>query len=167
MLKKKTRKPRKTLEQKTTQELVKVADEWFSKSIRLRDSDFSGDGWYGVCVSCSYNRKVAYIDETGKLRFCAGWDAGHYVKRGEKVVRFNDENVNLQCKFHCNKMLSGNVEKYRLALMDKYGAEVPDTLTQLARDTQYYKFSKPELLEIVHDSKESIAFYETQTISSQ
>ena len=158
-------KPRKykTLEQKNTQELIGVADEWFSKYVRLRDSEWQRTGWYGVCISCTHRARVAWIDKTGKLRFDLGWDAGHYVKRGNKVVRFDEMNVNLQCKYHCNKMLSGNVEKYRLALMDKYGVEVPDDLTHKAQKTTYYKFTKSELLEIIDNSKTEIDYIVKET----
>lgn len=68
-------------------------------------------------------------------------------------------NVNLQCAMRCNKMRSGEYEKYRSALRTKYGDEVPGKLEKLAQETTYYKFSKPELLEIIHDAKESIRYY--------
>jgi hypothetical protein len=164
--KKPTEKKRKyrRLEQKNNQQLRKVADECFSKAIRLRDSERKGNEWYGECISCSHNGRVAWLD-AGKLRFDMGWDAGHFVKRGHLVVRFNDMNVNLQCKFHCNKMLSGNVEKQRPALMEKYGDNVPDDLEKIAKETIYYKFTRDELLEIIHDAKEEVDFYEKQRIA--
>jgi hypothetical protein len=149
----KKRAPSK-LEDKSLQELDRKAWEWFSRYVRLRDSDWQGDGWYGKCISCSYNGMVVRPDG----RYVAGWDAGHYVTRGNKVVKYDERNVNLQCKFHCNKMLSGNRDKQYPALQAKYGDEVPDELDTLARDTKYYKFSRDELREVVSDSRTYIDF---------
>lgn len=154
----KTRKPRRTIEQKTSAQLVKVADDFFSKYVRLRDSEFNGLKFIGTCITCSKTGPIAWFDD-GKLRYTRGWDAGHFVSRGNKVVRFNEMNVNLQCAMRCNKMRSGEYEKYRSALRTKYGDEVPGELEKLAQETTYYKFSKPELLEIIHDAKESIRYY--------
>src|SRR4051812_19945744 len=106
----KKRKPPRSIEQKTAQQLVKVADGCFSKYVRLRDCDFKGDGWYGTCITCSKTGRV--VREDGG--FERGWDAGHFVSRGNKVVRFDEMNVNLQCAFRCNNMRSGEYEKYRL-----------------------------------------------------
>ena len=142
----------KHLEDKNTQELDRVAWEWFSRYVRLRDSEWSSNGWLGKCISCSHSGVVVTPD--GK--FVAGWDAGHYVTRGNKVVKYDERNVNLQCKFHCNKMLSGNRDKQYPALQEKYGQEVPDELDKLAKDTHYYKFTRDELLQVISDSKEYI-----------
>ena len=144
---------------KTAQQLVKVADEAFSKYVRLRDSDHIGDSWVGTCITCSKNGTVAWLDD-GKLRFVSGWDAGHFIQRGAKITRFDEENVNLQCAFHCNKMKSGNLEKYKPALDIKYGEGTWRKLSETAQANQYYKFNKPQLLEIIHDAKEAIAFME-------
>lgn len=85
------------LQKKTAQQLIKVADQYFSKYVRLRDTEFRGDGWYGTCVTCSKSGIVAWIDSLGKLHFVIDWDAGHFMSRGHKVVRYDEENVNLQC----------------------------------------------------------------------
>ncbi len=143
-------------------ELVKKTDEVFSKFVRLRDSELNNGEYTGTCITCSKTGTVAWHDETGKLRFTKGWNAGHFVGRSNKVVRFNEMNVNLQCAFRCNKMRSGEIVKYKAALKDKYGNEVPDELEQLASDTQYYKFSREELEQIIKDAKEQIAWYETR-----
>jgi len=156
----------KKLEQKTTQELVKEADKWFSKYVRLRDSELEGDEYIITCITCSKTGAVAVIED-GKLRFTKGWDAGHFISRGNKVVRFADENVNGQCAMRCNKMRSGEYEKYRLALKDKYGEEVPEELENLARTTQYYKFTKDELLTIINDSKQTLEWYATRNQANQ
>jgi hypothetical protein len=145
---------------KTLPKLIKEADEWFSKSVRLRDSEPIGNEYVGTCITCNKTGTVAWRDETGKLRFTKGWNAGHFVGRSNYVVRFNEMNVNLQCAFRCNNMRSGEPVKYKIALKEKYGAEVPGELEELAETTQYYKFTRDELEQVINDSKESIKFYE-------
>jgi hypothetical protein len=71
------------------------------------------------------------------------------------------------CAMRCNKMRSGEYEKYRLALKDKYGEEVPEELENLARTTQYYKFTKDELLTIINDSKQALEWYATRNQANQ
>jgi hypothetical protein len=146
----------------TIPQLVKKADEAFSKYVRLRDCDRTGNEWHGKCISCNKRGLVAWIDETGKLRFVKGWNAGHFVSRGNKVVRFDEENVNLQCAFSCNNMKSGNIVQYRLALRDKYGDGIPGKLEKLAEETQYYKFTREELEQVISDSKEQIKWYQKE-----
>lgn len=140
--------------------LTKDADDWFSKYVRLRDSEPMNGEYVGTCITCSKSGTVAWRDETGKLRYTKGWNAGHFVTRGNKVVHFNEMNVNLQCAFRCNKMRSGEYVKYKIALKEKYGEEVPGELEKLAEETQYYKYTREELEEVISNSKESIKFYE-------
>ena len=131
-------------------DLKKKADTWFSKYVRYRDSELRNGEWIAECITCGVEKPVKQMQ------------AGHFVSRGNKVTRFSDENVNLQCAFRCNKMNSGEYLKYKLALKDKYGETVPEELEKLAETTQYYKLSRDELLQIINDSKESISWYENQ-----
>ncbi len=154
----------------TITELRKRADDWHSWYIRLRDCEFDGQNWTGTCITCSKTGVVAYLDpETAKnrptkaVRYSKGWDNGHFVSRGKHIVRFNDQNVNLQCSFRCNKMRSGEYEKYRLALAEKYGDEVPEELENLARKYPTYKFGRDELQEIIDDAKEYILKFSEPT----
>ncbi len=149
------------LEKLPLPKLTKKADEWFSKYVRVRDSELTNGEYVGTCITCNKTGTVAWYDGK-KMRFTKGWDAGHFVTRGNKVVRFNDMNVNLQCAFRCNNMRSGEPVKYKLALKEKYGEEVPDELQKLAEETQYYKLSRDELLQIISDSRESLVWYENQ-----
>lgn len=155
--------------------LRRSADKLFSRYVRLRDSSWQGDGWYGKCITCSRSGKVAWIEDDvvqeskaprrsykQRLRMVRGWDAGHYISRGTLSLRFDDENVNLQCKFHCNKMKSGNIEKYKVALDDKYGIGTRKKLDMLASANRNYSFTKSELLTVIADSNQAIAFYEQQ-----
>lgn len=84
--------------QKTLKQLKKLADDNFSWMVRLRDSEPVNMEYQGTCITCSKTGTVAWLDdETGKLRFTKGWNAGHFVTRGNLVVRFDERNVNLQC----------------------------------------------------------------------
>jgi hypothetical protein len=153
-------KKRVPLEKKPITKLVAEADKWFSQYIRLRDSVRDGDAWIGTCVTCSKTSTVAYIDN-GVLKFDRVWSNGHYVSRGNWVTRFEEENNNLQCKFNCNKMKSGNLVKYKSELKLRYGDQVPEKLEKMADEQpgRTYRFTRQELLQIISDSKEAINFY--------
>lgn len=144
--------------------LKEEAWKQFSRYIRIRDTDLLNDGWYGKCITCSHYGRVAYIDENNKLRFTPGWDAGHYISRGNWYLRHDEENVNLQCKFHCNKMKSGNIEVYKVALDEKYGDGTREKLDNAARDNKGYNPPKEELEQVVNDAKECILWYQRMQI---
>lgn len=143
------KKPRKrtTLEQKTAQQLVKVADAVFSKYIRLRDSEKRDDGnWYGICITCP-REMLVYTNEE---KWTKGPQNGHYVGRGNHELRYSELNCNLQCA-HCNAWLDKVVmiERYTKAIALKYG----DATVAELRDAPYRASSKkPELLQIIADS---------------
>ena len=150
----------------TLSKLRDEADDWHSWYTRIRDCSFDGREWVGTCITCSHTGVVAYLDpETAKkrptraVRYTPGWDNGHFVTRGHLVVRFNEQNVNLQCSFRCNRMRSGEYEKYRLAIKEKYGDKVPEQLESVAREYPTYKFGRDELQEIIDTSKEYISQY--------
>lgn len=102
---------------------------------------------------------MAWYDEEGKLRFVKGWDNGHFIGRGTKVLRYNEQNCNLQCSFRCNKMRSGEHEKYKGAIDDKYGKGTYRRLENIAAKYPVYSLKKPELLEIIYECKEEVASY--------
>lgn len=141
--------------------LRRKADKVFSISVRLRDSypEKNGEFW-GKCITCSKTARVAWFDETGKLRRDRDWDAGHFVSRGNRITRFEPENVNLQCKYHCNKMKSGNREKYRIALRDKYGDKIPEKLEKMADNEPHFRFTIEYLEDVIATAEAEIEFYE-------
>lgn len=162
----KSRLPLAKEKRKTLSELRKEADEWHSWYVRIRDCEFDGKQWTGTCITCSRTGVVAYLDpdtakkrKTGPVRYISGWDCGHFVSRGHLILRFNEENTNLQCSFRCNRMRSGEYEKYRLALKDKYGVEVPEHLESIARLYPTYKFNREELQEVIDTAKAYIDAY--------
>ncbi len=165
MLKKVSDKPTKRPKAKRAK-LRDTADDWHSWYVRLRDCTFVDGEWIGTCITCTKTGVVAYLDPetakkrpTGAIRFMIGWDNGHFVGRSNEIVRFEEENVNLQCKYHCNKMKNGNRDKYRVALKLKYGDEVPSKLERMA-DEERRGLTIPELEQIIADSKEQIKFME-------
>lgn len=133
---------------------------WFSRYVRIRDSARVGDEWRGRCITCSKKGTVAYADE-GVIRFARGWDNGHFIGRDNWATRYEEENNNLQCSFRCNRMRSGEYQKYKAALKLKYGDEVPAKLEEmaLASPSHTYKHSRQELLDIIHSSKEALSYY--------
>jgi hypothetical protein len=113
---------------------TKRIDPPFHRFIRLRDTNEAG---YGKCISCD---KAIHFHEG---------DAGHFQSRQHKATRWNEENVNLQCK-SCNMWEGGNAYEYGKAL----GTEKAEELAQLARTT--YKLSDPEWEDIYYHYKELV-----------
>ena len=87
--------------------LVKQLDSVFSKVIRKRNTDE-----YNRCTCISCGKKVPWQNI----------HAGHYISRFVMSRRWDERNVWPQCS-HCNMDLGGNIENYRLALIDKLGEE--------------------------------------------
>ena len=106
-------------------------DVWkvFSEYIRLRDClKTRGTPDFGNCVTCS--RLVRRTEA----------DAGHFIGRSHGATLFDERNVHLQCK-RCN--ITGEVLKYRRAIIELYGEGVDVELEDKATETK--KFSRQEL----------------------
>lgn len=101
--------------------LFKKADTWFSLYIRLRDADKDG---IIRCISC------------GAPVFWKKADAGHFIKRQHKALRFNEKNVNGQCK-KCNWLEQGNDIGYAKGLDKKYGPGTADQLRAIKNNTMH------------------------------
>lgn len=83
---------------------LKKAETAFNTFIRKRDE---GRG----CISCG--RHDATV-----------WNAGHFKSVGaHPELRFNEDNVHLQCARPCNKDKGGNIHGYRIGLLAKIGCE--------------------------------------------
>ena len=91
---------------------LKTADSWFSKFIRIRDADSQGIVY---CISC------------GNPVLWKKADAGHFIKRQHKARRFDEKNVNGQCR-HCNYYEQGNDINYAKGLDKKYGTGIIEEL---------------------------------------
>lgn len=93
---------------------MKKADKYFSEYIRLRDADHMG---YAECITCG---KRAHISEM---------DAGHFIDRSHKATRYNEQNVNAQCRT-CNRFQSGRQFEHGIAIDLKYGTGTANELLQ-------------------------------------
>ena len=98
--------------------LKKKLTEVFNKYIRLRDVDENG---FGNCISCGNTLKYK----------APNTQAGHYYPAPVETLRYNEANVNLQCK-GCNHFKSGNLIEYRKGLLKKIGEERIQALDILA-----------------------------------
>lgn len=88
----------------------KRAKKVFNLYIRLRDRGHP-------CISCGTQRPVQYC-------------AGHYRTVGAAGhLRYNEDNVHLQCNRYCNKGLSGNIINYTPNLILKIGRRRVNALT--------------------------------------
>ena len=80
---------------------AKDAQAQFNRFIRLRDDALP-------CISCGRHHEGQY-------------HAGHYkTVGGNPELRFHEQNCHKQCA-PCNNHLSGNISKYRPALIEKIG----------------------------------------------
>lgn len=87
---------------------AKQAQTAFNAYIRERDKDLP-------CISCGRHHTGQY-------------HAGHYrTTKAMPELRFDEDNVHKQCSA-CNNHLSGNIENYRPALIEKIGQDRFDRL---------------------------------------
>lgn len=76
----------------------------FNAYIRARDGK--------ICISCGTTKP--------ETQYCAG----HYrTRKAANHLRFNEDNVHVQCNSYCNRFLSGNISAYRIALIAKIGVK--------------------------------------------
>lgn len=117
--------------------LKKQADKYFSQYVRLRDSS----GGYGNCITCqrSYHWKQA--------------QAGHFVSRSCNLLRYNEQNVNLQC-VGCNMFKGGDQYEYAKQLDLKYGNGTAAMLHEQRHIT--HKLRTDELETIISNAKQYI-----------
>lgn len=109
---------------------------WFSKYIRLKYSDSQG---LVKCCTCDT------VDHWKKM------DAGHFVHRDRKSVKFSELNVHPQCS-RCNTYLKGNEYIHGRYIDIKYGAGTADKL--ILEGKKIYKFSRIELANLIEYYKE-------------
>ncbi len=123
-----TRK-KKTTVKSDRSKVVDRLDTIFSKYIRRRDCGFS----YGRCISC------------GSIITYSSSDAGHYINRKHMSLRFDEVNVNAQCR-QCNRFDEGNVQGYRRGLIEKYGEKATDMLEIKKHNSCHLSIFEIELL---------------------
>lgn len=96
----------------------------------------------GKCICCG---RIVGIHEC---------DAGHYISRSRTATLYDERNVNLQCK-PCNRFPDGiTFDKYKKALIKKYGEGIIIELEETAKDSK--KFTPSELTELIETYKNKI-----------
>lgn len=89
------------------------ADDWFSKYIRLRDSQ---------CVRCG--SEVRFNDNGDPISH----HASHFYGRGNESVRFDPLNVDTHCH-GCHRYFTANPATFRDWKLEQLGQEEFDKLT--------------------------------------
>lgn len=112
----------------------KELDRVFSIFIRKRDE---GKG----CISCGQRLRFDYCD------------AGHFIPRTHRSVRWNEDNVHGQC-YTCNRMKDGNEAQYRASLIRRIGVQRVETLEELKHKTA--KFSESDIKSLTVKYKQLI-----------
>ena len=91
----------------------------YSTYIRLRDADEQG---FCRCFTCG---------------FTADWkrfDAGHGIPRQHKATKYDERNVQSQCK-RCNGFEGGKREVYKEEVNKRYGPQTWEKLEVMSRTT--------------------------------
>ena len=101
---------------------IKKLDKVFSDYIRQRDADENG------LVKCCTCDTVEHWKQM---------DAGHYYKRGNKSVRWDERNCHAQCII-CNRLNNGEDNKYWTFMLDRYGFIEFRNLLTLARSEVHW-----------------------------
>jgi hypothetical protein len=117
----------------TRSRLIKTLDSEFRTFIRVRDIT----GAYSKCFVCGMNVQSDTLQ------------VGHFVRRGETGLRWSEKNNHLICGW-CNGPEKTNLERYSIAIDNKYGPGTSDFLI-----TEGKKVTKLMLWEI----KERIKYY--------
>ncbi len=112
-----------------SRQLEKKLDLVFSKYIRLRDSS---NGVF-LCCSCGERKPVSQ------------GDAGHFINRRWRTVRWHEQNVHIQCRY-CNRFNEGNAAGYALFMIKKYGQERVEYLHSISRNVAKWTDSDLDLM---------------------
>ena len=134
--------------------LVKKADKTFSEFIRKRDSVTyiqNEEGLSlpaGYCITCN---KLVPTKGVGTGH------CGHFIPRGCKLTRFDEDNCALQCGY-CNTYRQGEQYKFGKAIDSRWGKGTAERLEKL--EAKYkkdgYKGQADELEALIKFYKEKI-----------
>lgn len=103
---------------KTSSYWKSKADKVFSLFIRKRDAENGGN-----CISC------------GKWFPYEELDAGHFISRNCLQLRYDERNVNAQCRL-CNRFRNGEQALYAKGLDSKYGKGTSDELLEIYKNSK-------------------------------
>lgn len=113
-----------------------------NKVARLRDC--GGPDGSAQCISCGIEYPFSMMD------------GGHFIPVTSGATRYDDRNINAQCR-KCNRYLRGNVRHYYKSMLLKYGETAVDELEAL--EFVIKKWTVDELETIINDCKEQIKSY--------
>jgi len=117
---------------KTISSAKKKAWVWFSRYIRLRDSD---EHQMCKCVTCEHRGHYKTMQ------------AGHFIAAAQgNATRYLEDNVHAQC-YRCNMNLGGNGAEYYPFMLAQYGAERVDELRKLSNTTLKISIAEFEEME--------------------
>lgn len=123
-------------------QLLGMAERWFNKSIRLRDS--SNDEF--ECISCG-NLKTT---KGGNLQ------AGHYYPAGQyKSLKFDRTNVNGECRY-CNFYSGDHLIGARERILERHGQEELDRIdffAKVEKQNGRHRIERLKLIEVIESSK--------------
>ena len=120
--------------------LTRKLDEVFSLYVRMRDSKPYNHEYF-KCISC------------GQVKPFEQMDAGHFIGRTHKSTRWDEDNVNGECRA-CNRMSADHILYYQRNLEQKIGRDRVDLL--LVKGKQTKKWSVWELEQLVKYYKQKI-----------
>ena len=114
---------------KSVPELIKIAQNWCNKYIRLRDKEKG-------CVSCD----IYSIEDASHF-----YSGGHYPE-----LRFNEDNIHGSCA-KCNRFLHGNLNEYRRRIDQRIGVEGLKMLDLIADQSKRnnHKWDRLALIETI------------------
>ena len=113
-------KERELKDEINTSDVMKLADTYFSRYIRLKHSS---EGLCS-CYTCGNIKEIKDVDN------------GHYLKREHKATRFHENNCRPQCKT-CNgdTKHNGRQIEFRENLVNEIGIDAVEQLEALGRTT--------------------------------
>lgn len=113
-------------------DIISDADFVFSRYIRLKYADDSGNGWCFTCVSA---------------RHWSMLQCGHFIKRAHLFLRFDERNCRPQC-IDCNERKDGNIREFS----KKLEAEKPGITEILFEESRLvYKPTRAEIIAVISE----------------
>lgn len=88
-------------------------------------------------------------------------DGGHFISRTYSYHVLREENVHPQCK-RCNRFFTGCHDDYRRYMVDMYGEEFVEWLTDTKRTI--VKWTRDDLLTSIKDLQENIKLQEQRLL---
>lgn len=117
--------------------------------------------WYEDRAQAAVNAYVVHVRDKDEGCISCGtrnpnivYAAGHFRTRGAAShLRYNLDNLHKQCNYYCNSQLSGNIIKYRPALIEKIGQ---DRFDALINNNESHRWTIEELEEITQTHRRKL-----------